>query len=588
MNLPQKLEALRALMHTHQLDYYLAPGTDPHQSEYMPAMWQRRSFISEFDGSAGDVVIGLEKAYLWTDGRYELQAKNQLNPAHYDFFISAQGSDSSMNLFFAKQEAPVRLGVDPQLMSIAEAQNLEKCLKESGGSLVFIKENLIDLIEQPAAFKAQPICLLNLQYTGKPAEEKIKKLQQHLSHLQCDALVLSDLSCIAWLFNLRGEDIPYNPLFLSYALISPETCTLFLNSDSLNPELTEYLYQLNVEIDEYATFYHEYGQKNFKRLLLDPRKNNQALLTGTHFKQVYFDTSPIDHWKSCKNDAEISGAIEAHRIDALAVIQFLHWLKKNGIGKTECGIADKLLEFRQKNPQFKTPSFETIPGYADNGAIMHYHAHHGQDKTIGDQTLLLVDSGGQYLEGTTDITRTVHLGTPSTFEKECYTLVLKGHLALRNARFNHGTRGEHLDVLARQFLWKKGFNYGHGTGHGVGAYLCVHEGPQRISTAATTAPLLPGMIVSNEPGLYLSGRFGIRIENLLYIKTADIESEFGPFYEFEDLTLVPYAHQLIAIELLSFEEITQINQYHQKVWSTLYTHLEGDVLEWLKHETSPL
>ena len=588
MTLTQKLTQLRQLMQKHQLDYYLVPGTDPHQSEYMPAMWQRRTAISEFDGSAGDVVVGLEKAYLWTDGRYELQAKNQLDPNLYEFFISAQGGGSSMSTFFATMTQPIRLGVDPQLVNISEAQNLEKCLKATGGTLVFITENLIDALETVSAFEAQPIQILDLQYTGEAASSKLQKLQQHLTELHCDGMVISDLACIAWLFNLRGQDISYNPLFLSYALIKPDSCTLFLNSKSLNPELTEYLYHLQVEIGEYSEFYKEYAKNNFKRLFLDPRKNSQALLAGTHFEQVHFDSTPIDHWKSCKNDIEIEGAIKAHRMDALAVIQFLTWLEKNGVGKTECAIADRLLAFRQSNPQFKTPSFETIPGYADNGAIMHYHAHRGQDKTIGNETLLLVDSGGQYLQGTTDITRTVHLGTPNEFEKECYTLVLKGHLALRNARFNHGTRGEHLDALARQFLWQKGYNYGHGTGHGVGAYLCVHEGPQRISTAATTAPLLPGMIVSNEPGLYLPGRFGIRIENLLYIKTADIDSEFGPFYEFEDLTLVPYARNLIAVELLSLEEITQINAYHQKVWAALYTQLEGDALERLKHETAAL
>lgn len=575
-------------MRRHQLDYYLVPGTDPHQDEYLPEMWQRRTLISGFDGSNGDVVIGLEKAYLWTDGRYELQAKKQLDSTLFECFISAQGAGSSMSAFFAQMERPIRLGVDPQVLSIYEAQNLKNILQANGGSLVLIQENLVDAVHQPAVFKPQPIRILETQYTGEPAAHKLHRLQQHLNHIHCDGMVLNDLPSIAWLFNLRGQDIPYNPLFLSYAVIRPDACTLFLNTSSLNPELTEYLYHLGVEIDEYAQFYTEYAQCHFKRLCLDPRKNSEALIEANQAETIHFEPAPIDLWKSCKNDVEIQGAIEAHRMDALAVVQFLHWLDHHGIGQTECDIADTLLKFRQKNPAFLTPSFETIPGYADHGAIMHYHAHRGQDHLVGDQTLLLVDSGGQYLAGTTDITRTVHLGTPSAFEKECYTLVLKGHLALRAARFNQGTRGEHLDVLARQFLWQKGYNYGHGTGHGVGAYLCVHEGPQRISTAATTTPLLPGMIVSNEPGLYLPERFGIRIENLIYIKPSEMESEFGPFYEFEDLTLVPYARKLIAVEQLSFEEITQINLYHQKVWSTLYTHLEGEALEWLKQETAPL
>ena len=584
--LNKKIETLRKQMRQHHLDYYFVPGTDPHQNEYLPQMWQRRTLISGFDGSNGDVVIGLEKAYLWTDGRYELQAQNQLDHSIFEFFISAQGGGSSMSAFFAAQDRPIRLGVDPQLLSIAEARNLQQCLAETGGALIFIPDNLIDAIHPPAPFKAEPIRILDIEYAGVSAAEKMLKLQQYLTHLHCDGLVLNDLPSIAWLFNLRGQDIPFNPLFLSYALIGPDFCTLFLNSNSLNPELTEYLYHLGVEIDEYAEFYTEYAKHNFKRLLLDPKKNNQSLMNAAQAESIHFESTPIDLWKACKNDIEIQGAIEAHQMDALAVVPFLHWLEGHGVGKTECEIADALLAFRQKNPAFLTPSFETIPAYADNGAIMHYHAHRGHDKIVGNTTLLLVDSGGQYLAGTTDITRTVHLGTPSALEKECYTLVLKGHLALRAARFNHGARGEHLDVLARQFLWQKGYNYGHGTGHGVGAYLCVHEGPQRISTAPTTTPLVAGMILSNEPGLYLPGRFGIRIENLIYIKPAEVDSEFGPFYEFEDLTLAPYARKLIAVELLSVDEITQLNLYHQKVWSTLYTHLEDDVREWLKQETA--
>ncbi len=589
MNIKQKIARLREMMRLHHLDYYLVPGTDPHQNEYLPAMWDRRTFISGFDGSNGDIAIGLDRSYLWTDGRYELQAKQQLDSHEFEIFISAQGSDSSLVSFFSKLSTPIRLGVDPQLISVMEAKRLEEALREQGSSVIYLQENLIDALHTTLpSFKPHPIQILSETETGEATAHKIKKLQAHLNGLHCDGMILNDLPSIAWLFNLRGQDIPFNPLFLSYALIRPTLCTLYLNPESVTAELKAELARLQIELKDYRHFYQDYATLHFKRLNLDPRKNSQALLNGTHFEAAHFEASPIDAWKACKNPVEIQGAIEAHRLDALAEVQFLTWLETHGVGETECSISEVLLRFRQQATSFQSPSFATIAGYADHGAIIHYHPHKNHEHTIGNEALLLIDSGGQYREGTTDITRTVHLGTPSAFEKECYTLVLKGHLALRMARFSHGTRGEHLDALARQFLWQKGFNYGHGTGHGVGAYLCVHEGPQRISTGATTTPLLPGMIVSNEPGLYLPGRFGIRIENLIYVKKAKIDSEFGAFYEFEDLTLVPYSRKLIAVDLLSPEERQSINQYHKKVWDRLHQDLTGDALAWLKRETAAL
>lgn len=588
MNRQEKLSALRLLMKQHQLDYYWVPGSDPHQNEYVPALWQRRTAISGFDGSNGDVLIGLNHAYLWTDGRYELQASKQLAPDTFQVFIFAQGSNNTLGDFFKTQAQSIRVGVDASVVNIDMAQKLKTCLEKNKGELVYVPINLVDSVEPPAAFTPQAIQILGEAFTGCPAHHKIEALQTYLGKKKIEAMVLSDLASIAWLFNLRGSDIPFNPLFLSYALLAQNEVILYLHKSVINADIQSYLNKLGVRILAYSDFYSSLSQVHYQTITLDPKISNQAIFLALSDKNIVYETNPIELWKAIKNPIEIEGASEAHRLDALALVQFFSWLDQNGEGESECSISEKLLHYRSKAASFQSPSFASIVGYAENGAIIHYHAQPKQDKKIGKDALLLIDSGGQYLEGTTDITRTVHLGQPQAFEKECYTLVLKGQLALRRAIFPAGTRGEHLDVLARQFLWQKHFNYAHGTGHGVGAYLCVHEGPQRISTGATTTPLQAGMIVSNEPGIYRVGQFGIRIEDLMYVTLHPHSIPEAPFYAFENLSLVPYAQKLIEPSLLSEQDRLDINAYHDKIWKCLSPHLEGEPLNWLKQATQAI
>ncbi len=588
MNIPNKLAHLRTLMREHHIDYYLVPGTDPHQSEYPPTLWERRAYISGFDGSNGDALIGLNQAYLWTDGRYALQVEKQLDPQHFKAIIDAQGGENSLARFFETQKSKVRLGVDPTLLNLHTAKKLVDALTSIGGELIYIPENLIDALTGPLPFVAQAIDILDSQYTGVSTENKIKKLRTHLEEKSVDAIVLSDLPSIAWLLNLRGRDINFNPLFLSYAIVSTTQLDLYLYPEALTPVLTKALTAWGVTIKPYSSFYADMATLPWKKIELDPKASNQAMKNALHAKNLRLESSPINLWKAIKNKTEIKGAIEAHRLDALALCQFFSWLETHWKGLTEADIGEHLLRYRKAAESFKGESFTTIAGYADNGAIIHYHPHKGHDKAIGDQALLLIDSGGQYLEGTTDITRTVHLGTPAVYEQESYTRVLKGHLALQRTCFPQGTRGEQLDVLARQFLWQEGLNYAHGTGHGVGAYLCVHEGPQRISTAATQTALTPGMIVSNEPGLYLENKFGIRIENLVVIIDVPFAGNSAAFYQFENLTRVPYARKLMALHLLTDEERIEINAYHSEIWKLLSLDLTGDALTWLKAQTEAI
>lgn len=582
MTISEKLTALRTLMRQKGLDYYFIPGGDPHQNEYLPPMWKRRDFISGFDGSNGDVLVSLKHAYVWTDGRYALQASKQLDSSLFDVFIFAQGAQNTMGEFFEALTVPVRVGVDPATINLRMASTLENALAASKGELVCLTENLIDALMPQTKFTPQPIEIQPEKFSGRSAVDKLKALRAHLHAEKTDALILNDLASIAWLLNLRGHDIPYNPFFLSYAIIQEAHFFLYLNPESLSPAVVDYLQTIGATVRKYADFYSELTGYTFASVQLDPKSCNAAMKNALQATPIKIEASPIELWKAVKTPAELKAVSEAHRFDALALVKFFCWLDKQGVGETEASIAEKLHGFRAEHPSFKSESFTTIAGYAENGAIIHYRPEAGRDKKIGRDALLLVDSGGQYLEGTTDVTRTVHLGTPTAFEKECYTRVLKGHLALKRTIFAAGTRGEHLDALARQFLWQIGLNYAHGTGHGVGAYLCVHEGPQRISTGATTTPLTAGMIVSNEPGVYLPNEFGIRIENLVSIVKHPVSGQMGDFYSFENLTLMPYAKKLIKDELLSAEDREDIKAYHEQIWQRLSPDLTGEALAWLK------
>lgn len=584
-----KLSGLRQLMAKHHLDYYLVPARDPHNNEYVPACWQRRAWISHFDGSAGDALIGLQQAYLWTDPRYFLQALQQLDSQHFQLMKQAQGTPP-LHLWFANHAQQKTCGVDPRLISLTQAQQWQQALESVQGKLVAIENNLIDELwqDQPPV-PEKPIFQYPLKHAGEPAKNKIIALQRELSQRHIQAHVLTMLDAIAWLFNIRGNDVAYNPVAIAYAIITPEKATLFINPIKVKTGDQIYLQSAGVDCQPYGNFPAALQQLQ-GTVWIDP--NSASLWIAQQLKKatLLLEPSPITLLKARKNPTESAGMHEAHRRDGLAMVKFLHWLENTWPqGVTEISASDELEKIRRQDSECLDLSFATISGFAANGAIVHYRSTPATNRPIDDSNLYLIDSGGQYGCGTTDITRTIHLGKPTPEQIFHYTLVLKGHLALGHTRFPAGTCGEHLDALARHPLWQAGLNYGHGTGHGVGCYLCVHEGPQRISQAHSKIPLEPAMIVSNEPGVYFAEQYGIRIENLCLIIEALPEiAGNGPFYTFEDLTKVPYARNLIDKNLLSTEEIAWVDHYHQQVYELLCDDLTPDQRTWLALATAPL
>lgn len=586
----KKLTQLRQRMKEHGLDFYYVPSSDAHNNEYVPKAWQRRAWISEFTGSAGSALIGLKNAYLWTDSRYFLQAENQLDKTQFQLMPQSPGKPS-VDQWLSAQKSPLKIGVDPKVMTIAEAQRFEKSFAASGHEMIPIAENLIDSIwENQAKIETHPILLLDLQYTGETANSKIQRLFKALKEMNIENHVISALDAIAWLCNIRGRDIEFNPLVIAYAIIQSGSVFLYLNTDILSDEDRQYFDSQKIQVKSYSNFAQDL--KNIRgKTLVDPKLSSTWILQELN-TDVILQNSPITLMKALKNPTEQKGMQEAHRLDALAVCQFLYWLENHWQNATEISAAEKINALRKSNPNCRDLSFTTISAYGDHGAIIHYSVDEKSNRPLGNHSLYLVDSGGQYWQGTTDITRTLHLGEPSRTQKHHYTLVLKGHLALRHAVFPEGTTGDQLNALAHLPLWREGLDFAHGTGHGVGCFLCVHEGPHSISSYPTAVPLQAGMTVSNEPGFYLRGEYGIRIENVCLITEAKFRENssenYGPFYQFEDLTLVPYEKNLIEKDNLSAQEIAWINEYHEQIYSTLALDLPKEIAEWLKGKTAPI
>ena len=588
----KRLEILRQEMKNKSIDIYIIPSIDAHNSEYVPSCFDRRSWISGFDGSAGEAVVTLDHAYLWTDGRYFLQAENQLDSSCFSL-MKQSGFVSELPAWLTTNAKGKKLGIDPKVVSIGRANNLMRLMKEIGGDVVFIDDNLVDNCKiksgEDLAMPTSTAFLLDEKYTGSSVKERLALVHNFLKNNNTDFLALNVLDEIAWLFNIRGSDVQYNPLVISYALIGQDKSWVFVDKQKISQELREILNNADVMIEPYEDF-DKFLADIKTSVLLDQKTANYAMLSKiSNNAEICFANSPIINTKACKNTVEANGSRVAHTKDAIALIKFLTWLTRHWKeGVDEVFAATKLGTFRAMQENFVGDSFATISGFAENGAIIHYRATTDSAKTIDDTNLYLLDSGGQYLDGTTDVTRTIHLGTPTKEQIRHYTLVLKGHLALGRAIFPDGTCGEHLDVLARTPLWSEYLNYRHGTGHGVGSFLCVHEGPQRISTAASGVGLLPGMIVSNEPGVYIEGSHGIRIENLCLvtelISPTALSSDYGPFYAFETLTLVPYAKKLIDMKMLNSEEKSQLKQYYKTIRATLRDKLEPKEVEWLDDE----
>lgn len=582
MTVKEHLTLLRQKMADANVDFYYVPSADAHQNEYVPECWQRRAWITGFTGSAGDALIGMDQAYLWTDGRYFLQAELQLDPECFQLMKQQPGTPP-IDEWLKTYAAGKKLAVDAKVMTMQKAEKWQTAIESVDGKLITFDDNWIDALwETQPSIPRKSIEILDIRYTGLDTTEKLAALRIALAEEGAKAEVLTRLDAIAWLFNLRGKDIDYNPLTISYAIVTQESATLFIDLQKISDADREYFSKRDITIQPYESFASAL-QSLKENVWLDSQ--GTSCWTAQQLKEASILTgpSPITIMKACKNTIEQAGMREAHRIDAIAMIKFLHWLDEHWKdGLTETRAASQLEQFRREDPRCQDLSFNTISAFASNGAIIHYSATDATDKTINDTALYLLDSGGQYREGTTDITRTLHLGEPTAEEKHHFTLVLKGHLNLRHAIFPEGTTGEQLDPLARAAIKEAGYDYSHGTGHGVGCYLCVHEGPQMISPRKTGVALQPGMAISNEPGLYFEGKYGIRIENVCLI----IKS--GPHYTMEDLTLVPYARNLIHTSELSQEEIQWINTYHQKIYDTLQKDLPSKTKNWLKKATIPL
>jgi len=592
MTVNDKLSALRELMKKNNIQAYIIPSTDPHMSEYVADFWESRKWISGFTGSAGTVVVTLQEAGLWTDGRYYLQGEQQLEGTDIKLFKQGMAGVPDFDLWLTQVlKSGDVVGVDARVYSVSAYSSLKKKLVNAGlkldGSNDFIKKIWEDRPEMPAS----QAYILDEKYAGKSISDKISEIRKVLKTKGVNSHLVATLDDIAWILNIRGADVSYNPVTIAYLLIEEDLTTLFIKRQKLSDEAKAILSDNKIAIKSYKAV-ESYLKLNLNRskCLIDPDRMNQKVFGWIKKRNEIVKTvNPSTFLKSQKNEVEVKNIRNAMRKDGVAMTKFLHWIDNNvASGKiTEVGIAEKLIQLRSEQEGFVGESFSTIAGYKDHGAIIHYFATPETSKTLEASSFVLVDSGAQYYDGTTDLTRTIPLGALTDQEKRDYTLVLKGHIQLALARFPEGTRGSQLDTLARQALLREGLNYHHGTGHGVGFFLNVHEGPHSIRPDENSNPLLESSITSNEPGMYRAGKHGIRIENLMVTKKWK-DTEFGKFYEFETVTLCPIDKRPILTELLLEEEKQWLNDYHKLVFDKVSPSLDGDVLDWLKNATEAL
>lgn len=579
---------------------YIIPTEDSHMSEYISDFDKRREFISNFTGSAGTAVVTSNEAFLWTDGRYWLQAGTQLD-SNWRLMKDRVASLPSVEEYLAKVlPSGSRVGIDPKLVSKGTAHRYATQLEQHGHTLTFVDNNLVDVVwnndtshTRPAPPVA-PIMVHPIKYSGCSADEKIQTIRQLMKLEEVDALVVSALDEVAWVLNIRGSDIPFNPVVVSYVLIAHDVVKFFVDTVKVIDEVRAHLGE-NVQILPYETIFEELKTyKPEQKVWLDPR-SSIALFNATSCN-IIAKATPIVMAKALKNQTELEGIRQCHIRDAAALIKFFAWLEnelqQGNVSLDEFNVSVKLEEFRSKQPDFVSLSFETIAGSGPNGAIIHYKPEEAACAKI-EKRMFLCDSGGQYRDGTTDVTRTLHFGNPTQHEKECYTRVLLGHIALATVVFpSESTTGKDVDLLARMHLWQIGLDYAHGTGHGVGAFLNVHEGPQGISAraAATAVPLTAGMTVTNEPGYYEEGNFGIRIENVMLVVPAETKFNKGNSLGFEQATLVPYEANLIDLALITERDVNYINAYHRLCEEKVGPLLVDDPLatSWLKKHTTAL
>lgn len=593
MKIQQRLSALREEMRREKLDAFIFPSTDPHHSEYVPDRWKGRQWISGFDGSAGTAVVTLRSAALWTDSRYFLSATKQLEGTEFQLMkLRMPGTPTIAQWIGDELRAfgSTSVGVDGMVNTLDDTESLVADLRREGGITVRTNLDILNNIwvDRPA-IPTNKVTVHPMTYAGETAKSKLARVRQALRELHADGMLVSALDDVAWTLNLRGTDVHCNPVFVAYLLIDSDHATLYCDKEKLSADVTSYLNDQGVATAQYADV--RKGLKDYfeYNILLDPKETSYTLAKLVNTKEVVRQASPIPAMKAVKNDTEIAGFRHAMLKDGIAMVKFLRWLKPavEAGGQTEMSVSQKLTDLRAEQPLFRDISFDTIAGYAEHGAIVHYEATPDTDAALQPRGFLLLDSGAQYEDGTTDITRTIPLGPLTDEERRVYTLVLKGHIQLELCKFPCGASGTQLDILARSAMWREGMNYMHGTGHGVGSYLNVHEGPHQIRMEYVPAPLKAGMTVTDEPGLYLAGRFGVRIENTLLI-TPYKETEFGQFLQFESLTLCPIDTAPIVREMMLAEEVAWLNDYHQQVRDTLSPHLDESERVWLRKATEAL
>ena len=585
----ERLALLRQELQRERLSAYIFPTADPHQSEYTADHWKGREWISGFNGSAGTAVVTLTSAALWTDSRYFIAAAEQLEGTEFQLMKLKVDGTPTIAEWLGKELTDATdksVGIDGMTASIATVEELIGDLRQQGGLMLQTNFDVLARIwNNRPSIPLNPIEIQPLALTGEDAQSKLTRIRKALREQHADGMLMAQLDDIAWTLNLRGSDVHCNPVFVSYLLIASQRVTLYINKEKVTADVQRYLADNGIEVAPYedvAKGLRDYFEYN---ILLDPDEVNYTLMKAVK-REVVRGTSPVPLMKAVKTEAEQEGFRKAMVCDGVAMVRFLKWLEENP-QQTEVSVADKLETLRSEQPLYKGLSFDTIAGYEAHGAIVHYEATAETDVPLEQKGFLLLDSGAQYQDGTTDITRTIAMGPLTDEQKRVYTLVLKGHIDLQMLRFPDGATGTQLDAIARQPLWQHGLNFLHGTGHGVGSYLNVHEGPHQIRMEWKPAKLRAGMTVTDEPGIYLEGRFGVRIENTLLVVPAG-ETECGKFLGFETLTLCPIDVKPIIVEMLTADERQWLNDYHAMAFNRLKNSLNGEEKAWLAVATAPI
>lgn len=590
-SIKERIHALRMTFRPNNIKAFIIPSTDPHLSEYVAPYWMSREWISGFTGSAGTAVILMDKAGLWTDSRYFLQAEKELEGSGITLYKEMLPETPSITKFLYQNLKPGEsVSIDGKMFSVQQVEQMKEDLAPYQLQVNLFGDPLKNIWKDRPSMPDAPAFIYDVKYAGKSCGEKVAAIRTELKEKGIFALFLSSLDEIAWTLNLRGSDVHCNPVIVSYLLVTQDEVVYFISPEKITQEVNEYLQEQQVSLrkyDEAESFLNSFAGEN---ILIDPKKTNYAIYSAINPAcKVVRGESPVTLLKAIRNEQEIAGIHHAMQRDGVALVKFLKWLEASVLSgkETELSVDRKLHEFRAAQPLYMGESFDTIAGYKEHGAIVHYSATEESDVTLQSKGFLLLDSGAQYLDGTTDITRTIALGELTEEEKTDYTLILKGHIALAMAKFPAGTRGAQLDVLARMPIWSHGMNFLHGTGHGVGHFLSVHEGPQSIRMNENPIVLQPGMVTSNEPGVYKAGSHGIRTENLTLV-CKDKEGMFGEYFKFETITLCPICKKGIIKEMLTAEEVKWFNDYHQTVYKKLSPSLNEEEKKWLLEATKAI